>query len=95
MSRRQAAGKTKWLKGKDGRKRPTIVSKGAVDFDAVRARLKNKVVLRGGGPDEAPEAYKKLNEVLEHQGETIEVLHSLKPIGVAMAGDGTYDPYKD
>lgn len=95
MSRRQAAGKTKWLRGKDGRKRPTIVSKGAVDFDAVRARLKNKVALRGGGADEAPEAYKKLDEVLKHQGETIEVLHRLKPIGVAMAGDGTFDPYKD
>lgn len=95
MSRRQAAGKTKWLRGKDGRKRPTIVSKGAVDFDAVRARLKNKVALRGGGADEAPEAYKKLDEVLQHQGETIEVLHKLKPIGVAMAGDGTFDPYKD
>ncbi|QED37851.1 RtcB family protein [Antarcticibacterium arcticum] len=95
MSRRQAAGKTKWLRGKDGRKRPTIVSKGAVDFDAVRARLKNKVVLRGGGADEAPEAYKNLDEVLKHQGETIEVLHRLKPIGVAMAGDGTFDPYKD
>lgn len=95
MSRRQAAGKTKWLRGKDGRKRPTIVSKGAVDFEAVRARLKNKVALRGGGADEAPEAYKKLDEVLQHQGETIEVLHRLKPIGVAMAGDGTFDPYKD
>lgn len=95
MSRRQAAGKTKWLRGKDGRKRPTIVSKGAIDFDEVRARLKNKVALRGGGADEAPEAYKNLEEVLAHQGETIEVLHRLRPIGVAMAGDGTFDPYKD
>ncbi|MEP6260254.1 MAG: RtcB family protein [Gillisia sp.] len=95
MSRRQAAGKTKWLRGKDGRKRPTVVSKGAIDFDEVRARLKNKVALRGGGADEAPEAYKNLEEVLAHQGETIEVLQRLKPIGVAMAGDGTFDPYKD
>lgn len=95
MSRRQAAGKTKWLRGKDGRKRPTLVSKGAIDFDEVRARLKNKVALRGGGADEAPEAYKNLEEVLAHQGETIEVLHRLRPIGVAMAGDGTFDPYKD
>ena len=95
MSRRQAAGKTKWLRGKDGRKRPTIVSKGAIDFDEVRLRLKNKVTLRGGGADEAPEAYKNLEEVLGHQGETIEVLHRLRPIGVAMAGDGIFDPYKD
>lgn len=95
MSRRKAAGKTKWMKGKDGRKRPVIVSKGAVDFDAVKERLKNKVELRGAGADEAPEAYKNLGEVLGHQGETIEVLHRLHPIGVAMAGEETYDPYKD
>ncbi len=95
MSRRKAAGKTKWIKGKDGKKRPTIVSKGAVDFDAVKARLKNKVELRGAGADEAPEAYKNLEEVLQHQGETIEILHRLHPIGVAMAGEETYDPYKD
>lgn len=95
MSRRKAAGKTKWLRGKDGKKRPTIVSKGAVDFDAVKARLKNKVELRGAGADEAPEAYKNLEEVLTHQGETIEVLHRLHPIGVAMAGSEIYDPYKD
>ncbi len=95
MSRRQAAGKTTWLRGKDGKKRPTIVSKGAVDFDSVKARLKNKVALRGAGPDEAPEAYKDLEEVLAYQGETIEVLHRLKPIGVAMAGEDIADPYKD
>lgn len=95
MSRRKAAGKTKWLRGKDGKKRPTIVSKGAVDFDAVKARLKNKVSLRGAGADEAPEAYKDLEEVLAFQGETIEVLHRLKPIGVAMAGEDVADPYKD
>ncbi|WP_255702889.1 RtcB family protein [Antarcticibacterium sp. 1MA-6-2] len=45
--------------------------------------------------DEAPEAYKNLDEVLSHQGETIEVLHRLHPIGVAMAGEETFDPYKD
>lgn len=95
MSRRQAAGKKKWLKGKNGRKRPTIVSKGAIDFDLVKNRLAPKVELRGGGADEAPECYKNLEEVLKHQGETIEVLHKLHPIGVAMAGSDTFDPYKD
>jgi hypothetical protein len=29
-----------------------------------------------------------------HTG-TIRVLHDLRPIGVAMAGAGTVDPYKD
>lgn len=95
MSRRQAAGKVKWMRGKDGRKRPTLVSKGAIDFNEVKARLRNKVALRGAGADEAPEAYKNLEEVLSHQGETIEVLHRLRPIGVAMAGEDIVDPYKD
>src|SRR5690606_9721801 len=95
MSRRQAAGKVKWMRGKDGRKRPTTISKGAIDFVAVQARIKNRVELRGGGADEAPECYKDLDTVLAHQGETIEILHRLRPIGVAMAGDGTFDPYKD
>src|SRR5690606_9227128 len=95
MSRRQAAGKKKWIRGKDGRKRPAIVSKGAVDFDAVQARVRTKVELRGAGADEASECYKILNSVLYIQGDTIEVLHRLHPIGVAMAGDETFDPYKD
>ena len=51
--------------------------------------------MRGGGPDEAPECYKKLPEVLaQHQG-TIAIEHTLRPIGVAMAGANEFDPYKD
>src|SRR3984885_934149 len=39
--------------------------------------------------------YKRLPEVLaEHEG-MIRVLHTLRPIGVAMAGAGEFDPYKD
>jgi tRNA-splicing ligase RtcB len=94
MSRTQAAGKRKWKRTRDGNQ-PVIVSKGMVDFDAVQQRLKNKIELRGSGADEAPECYKNLEEVLECQGETIEILHRLTPIGVAMAGEATYDPYKD
>jgi len=91
MSRTQAAGKKKWIKGK-----PTHVGKGLVDFDAVQERMKKQgIELRGAGADEAPECYKKLDEVLAHQGETINVLHRLQPIGVAMAGSDTFDPYKD
>lgn len=95
MSRRQAAGKKKWIRDADGRKRPTVVSKGAVDFDAVRSRVQSRVELRGASADEAPECYKDLQTVLSHQGETIEVIHKLHPIGVAMAGEDTFDPYKD
>ena len=31
---------------------------------------------------------------LKHRG-TINVLHTLRPIGVAMAGKDTFDPYRD
>ena len=54
-----------------------------------------RVILRGGGLDEAPQAYRRLPEVLSAQGQTIEVLHTLRPIVVVMAGADEFDPYKD
>lgn len=39
-------------------------------------------------------ALKRLDEVLL-QHANVEVLHRLSPIGVVMAGDDTFDPYKD
>jgi len=98
LSRTQAAGKQKWMKGEDGRKRPVRIEKGLIDFDVVKNDMKeHKIELRGAGPDEAPGVYKNLEEVLSYQGETIKVLHRLKPIGVAMAGENEReeDPYKD
>jgi tRNA-splicing ligase RtcB len=56
---------------------------------------KSNVVLRGGGLDESPHCYKRLPEVLEAHGETIRILHTLTPLGVAMAGANEFDPYKD
>lgn len=53
------------------------------------------VVLKGGGLDESPHCYKRLDEVLAAQGETVRVLHTLTPLGVAMAGANEFDPYKD
>ncbi len=53
------------------------------------------VVLRGGGLDESPDCYKRLPEVLAAHGETIRILHTLTPLGVAMAGANEFDPYKD
>ncbi|HLH03845.1 MAG TPA: RtcB family protein [Bryobacteraceae bacterium] len=53
------------------------------------------VTLRGGGLDESPQAYKRLPEVLQHHEGTIRILHTLKPVGVAMAGPHEFDPYKD
>lgn len=96
MSRTEASGKTKWLRDENGKKKPTVVGKGKVDFDLVKSRMESRQIeLRGAGADEAPECYKKLNEVLNYMGDTIEVVHTLEPIGVAMAGNETFDPYKD
>jgi len=53
------------------------------------------VVLRGAGVDESPHCYKRLSEVLQEHAETVEIVHRLKPIGVAMAGPEIYDPFKD
>ena len=69
---------------------------GAIDFATVREELTAKgIELRGGAADEAPGAYKRLQEVLAYHEGTVRVLHTLTPFGVAMAGADTYDPYKD
>lgn len=95
MSRTQAVGKAKWIKGEDGKKRKTIIAKGSVDFDLVKSKMKfANIELRGAGADEAPECYKKLTDVLGYMKDNVRILHTLKPIGVCMAGDST-DPYKD
>jgi len=52
-------------------------------------------VLVGGGADEAPEVYTRLPDVLAAHAGTIRVKHRLRPLGVAMAGRGVHDPYKD
>jgi tRNA-splicing ligase RtcB len=89
MSRTQAAGKI-------NRKTRKVVSPGLVNWPSWQARLKAQgVELRGGGADEAPECYKRLTDVLAAHGDTIRVLHRLRPIGVAMAGNEVFDPYKD
>lgn len=53
------------------------------------------VTLRGADTDESPQAYKRLPEVLKHHEDSINILHTLKPLGVAMAGRDVVDPYKD
>jgi len=69
---------------------------GRIDFGEVRAGLLARgLELRGGAADEAPGAYKRLDTVLAAHGDTVEVLHRLRPIGVAMAAADTFDPYKD
>jgi tRNA-splicing ligase RtcB len=53
------------------------------------------VVLRGGGLDESPQVYRRLPAVIKAQRGTIEVVHTLRPLVVVMAGAGEVDPYKD
>jgi tRNA-splicing ligase RtcB len=71
-------------------------AKKTVDYAAVRAVLRAQgIELRGGDADEAPGAYKRLPEVLAAHAGTINVLHTLTPMGVAMAGRDVVDPFKD
>jgi len=89
MSRTEAAGKRKWKTGK-------IIKPGKISPEMMREWLAEKqVILRGGGLDESPHAYRRLPEVLKAQGKTIEVLHTLRPLIVVMAGANEFDPYKD
>ena len=77
-------------------RREIQVKRGVVDWPAVQARLREQgIFLVGGGADEAPEVYKRLPDVLAAHGDTIRVKHTLRPLGVAMAGRDAYDPYKD
>ena len=90
MSRTAAKGKFVKVGGKRIRK------DGLVRHDEMMKWIADKgVVLRGGDLDEAPQAYRRLPDVLEAHVGTIRILHTLTPLGVAMAGRDTVDPYKD
>jgi tRNA-splicing ligase RtcB (3'-phosphate/5'-hydroxy nucleic acid ligase) len=72
------------------------VREGRISWDMLSGWLGPKgIILRGGGLDEAPQAYRRLPDVLAAQGDTIRVLHTLTPLVVVMAGENEYDPYKD
>jgi tRNA-splicing ligase RtcB len=103
MSRTQAAGRWKKVveertdrQGKSRQVKRRIRSGGLIDWDATRRDLAARgIELRGAGADEAPGVYKRLPEVLNHHAGSVRVLHTLTPLGVAMAGDDVFDPYKD
>jgi tRNA-splicing ligase RtcB len=96
MSRMKAAGRMKWIRDESGKKVPTRVSEGAISKIMMHDWIREKgVELRGAGCDEAPQAYKRLPEVLAAHVGTIEIETVLHPIGVAMAGESEFDPYKD
>ena len=73
------AAKGKWKKGKP-------VRAGRISHRDMTEWLDSRgVVLRGGDVDEAPQAYRRLPDVLAAQGATIRVLHTLRPLIVCMA----------
>lgn len=83
-------------KGKINRKTGEIKKAGKVSPKMMADWLREKdVVLRGGGLDESPHAYRRLPDVLAEQGNTINVLHTLRPVIVAMAGANEFDPFRD
>lgn len=95
MSRTQAAGKRRWTR-RDGRRIQEVVRPGAISRDEMLAWLKREgVELRGAGVDESPHVYRRLPEVLAAHAGTLRVVHTLRPLGVAMAGEDVFDPYKD
>jgi len=95
MSRTQAAGKVRRRK-RDGVWVAEQIKPGLVDWPAVQKRLRDQgILLVGGGADEAPEVYKRLPDVLAAHGDSIRIKHTLRPLGVAMAGRDVIDPYKD
>lgn len=86
MSRTQAAGKWRRVRGRRQR------VGGAISVEDMRRQVKRYgVELRGGGADEAPGVYRKLRDVVAAHLDTVDVLHTLKPIGVAMAPSGARD----
>lgn len=91
LSRTQAAGRKKWKKGK-----VIKISEGLINEDDMRKKVAKKGVhLFGGGADESPDCYKKLDEVLAFHKDSVEVETRLTPIIVCMAGANEFDPYKD
>ncbi len=69
---------------------------GKVDFTEWQQWIGERgVTLIGGDLDEAPQAYRRLPDVLAEHAETIEVVHTLRPFGVIMGGANDFDPYKD
>jgi tRNA-splicing ligase RtcB (3'-phosphate/5'-hydroxy nucleic acid ligase) len=83
-------------KGKTDRKTGKVLRPGKVTPEMMQSWLtRARVELRGAGLDESPDCYKRLHEVLNEHGDSIRILHTLTPIGVAMAGASEFDPYKD
>jgi tRNA-splicing ligase RtcB len=91
MSRTQAAGKSRWVKG-----RKVSQGGGRVDEGAWRKTMRDKgIILIGAGADEMPPVYRPLQSVLDAHAATFDIEQVLYPRIVVMAGAHEYDPYKD
>ena len=89
MSRTAARGKINYRTGK-------VIAPGKISRDMMNEWIQQQgVELRGAGTDESPHCYKRLPDVLNHHANTIKIVHTLQPLGVAMAGENEFDPYKD
>src|SRR6266436_3168784 len=83
-------------KGKVDRKTGQVVRPGRVSTEMMQEWVSRAgVELRGAGLDESPHCYKRLDEVLSEHGDSVRILHTLTPLGVAMAGANEFDPYED
>ena len=89
MGRREATGAV-------DRKTGEVKRAGKITREMMNAKIAEaNVELRGAGVDESPHCYKRLNEVLAAHENSVKILHTLTPVGVAMAGANEWDPYKD
>ena len=77
MSRTEAAGRRRKGKRRGGKISRQMMLEWVTDKD---------VELRGAGTDESPHCYRRLPQVVTHHAPTLRILHTLHPIGVAMAG---------
>jgi tRNA-splicing ligase RtcB len=83
-------------KGKVDRRTGEVKRAGKVTQEMMNGWVKRaNVELRGAGLDESPDCYKRLPEVLAEHADSVRILHTLTPVGVAMAGENEFDPYKD
>jgi len=83
-------------KGKTDRKTGEVLRHGLVSQQMMIDWVAREgVTLRGAGVDESPHCYKRLPEVLNEHAGSIVIRHTLRPLGVAMAGENEFDPYKD
>jgi tRNA-splicing ligase RtcB len=92
MSRTEARGR--FVKDPETGKK--IRQQGRVRHDEWQSWIRDRgVTLIGADLDEAPQAYRRLPEVLHEHRNTIEIVSTLRPFGVIMAGANEFDPYKD